>query len=463
MTSNLWQPRPLLALLALLTFAFVDARETQDAAFADAWVRLFYERVKGEGLTPPVAARIYAYAGVALHEAVAASTPGTPSLARRLNDLNAPPVPAPETSYDVPTVLSATLATVTKGLFERTTARWQPFAASTLATKGAISELYGSQLAARQGVLEADLLRRSLRRGLELGEALLAWAETDTFGPTRTMTYRSAAELHEMNAREPASWLPRAFGREPVEPYWARVRPFTLTEAGACHVPLEMAFSTDPASAFYGQALEVYETSQTLTDEQAEIAFFWDDEAKETGTVPGHFMMIASEMVQQHNLSLREAAQLYATLSVALHDAFVSAWTSKYEVMLLRPDTFINAYIDPDWKPLLDMPNFPEYPSGHSVGGAAAAVVLTHFFGDAPFNDPYGVINELPGYALGSAVTAERPFSSFWAAAEENALSRLYGGVHYRVAIDHGMEQGTCVGQRVLANLGDITRRSVSR
>jgi len=117
-------------------------------------------------------------------------------------------------------------------------------------------------------------------------------------------------------------------------------------------------------------------------------------------------------------------------------------WRVKYEYDLLRPVTYIQRLIDPKWRPLLITPPFPEYPSGHSSQSGAAATVLNGFFGENfAFTDRTHEKDGLP----------PRSFPSFWAAAEEAALSRLYGGIHFRAAIARGLDQGRCVGARVIA------------
>ena len=98
--------------------------------------------------------------------------------------------------------------------------------------------------------------------------------------------------------------------------------------------------------------------------------------------------------------------------------------------------------MDPKWEPLLNTPPFPEYPSGHSTQSGAAAEVLTDFFGeDFAFEDATHLDDGLE----------PRRFPSFWAAAQEAGMSRLYGGIHFRSAIDRGLEQGRCIGRHVTA------------
>jgi len=124
-------------------------------------------------------------------------------------------------------------------------------------------------------------------------------------------------------------------------------------------------------------------------------------------------------------------------LGVAIADGFIGCWATKYEYDLIRPVSYIRAVIDPKWEPLLITPPFPEYPSGHSTQSGAAEVVLTAIFGaDFAFQD---ATHEADGMG-------PRAFASFRAAAEEAALSRLYGGIHFRAAIDLGLDQGRCIG-----------------
>jgi membrane-associated phospholipid phosphatase len=123
-------------------------------------------------------------------------------------------------------------------------------------------------------------------------------------------------------------------------------------------------------------------------------------------------------------------------LGIAMADSFIACWQAKYEYDLVRPVTYIRRVIDPKWEALLVTPPFPEYPSGHSMQSAAAAEVLTQAFGENfAFEDATHSADGLP----------PRSFPSFWAAAEEAAISRLYGGIHFRAAIERGLEKGRCI------------------
>ena len=448
-----------LALFALsLGWSFGFA---QDAAFANDWMTLLYARVKGESVTPPVAARIFAYTGITMNETLAALGEAD-SLEHKVRAGLGFPQTDPAQSYDTLTVMSAALYAVTTGLMKENSEMWQPFAISALETKRASSALHAQQIALRRQSVSHEVLSASLELGMGIGQVVLSWAGTDGFYEARDAMYASATELAAAHAEDAARWMSRGAGRTPIQPFWGQLTPL-IAAPDACHVPLGIPFDLTPGSAFDAQLLEVYETSQTLSEDERDAAYFWDDEPVETGTIGGHFLMLGTMMVKRQALSLREAAAFYAVLGTALHDAFISAWWSKYEVMLVRPETLIRETIDPDWRPLLQTPNFPEYPSGHAVAGAAAAEVLTSFFGEVSFSDPYGVKNPRGGFAAYDQEAMTRSFRSFNEAALENAASRLYGGVHYRVSAENGVAQGECVARRVLDELAPSKRTVTGR
>jgi hypothetical protein len=154
----------------------------------------------------------------------------------------------------------------------------------------------------------------------------------------------------------------------------------------------------------------------------------------------GHWMSITSIACMQIRADINTTVKAYLIAAMALYDGFISCWHEKYRSQLIRPETYINAYIDENWKPLLQTPPFPEYTSGHSVISSAAAEVLTYMFGDG---FAYADDTET-GYGL-----PVRYFNSFRHAAQEAAISRFYGGIHYRQAIEEGSRQGMRIGSAV--------------
>ncbi len=221
------------------------------------------------------------------------------------------------------------------------------------------------------------------------------------------------------------------------------MRPFVLPSADACFPPPPITYDETPGSAFHQQAMRVVDVRRDLTDEQRFIAMFWRDNPLTSGLPAGHWFLIGSQLVDQLGLRLDDAAEMFARLGTALADAFISCWHAKYVYNLLRPITYIQRVIDPAWTSFVNTPQFPEYVSGHSVASQAAAVVLTNLFGDVSFVD----VNRLqpPSPSAGT-----RSQTSFYAAAREAATSRLYGGIHYPMGIDVGLEQGTKVGELIL-------------
>ena len=241
-----------------------------------------------------------------------------------------------------------------------------------------------------------------------------------------------------------------------VEPYWKRMRPIGLDSAGECKPPPPPAFSKEKQTGFYEQAYEVYKTSNALSQEQKNIALFWDcnpfflntqghlNFATKKLSPGGHWISIAGIAARKTKSDLATTLVAYLLTSIAVYDGFISCWDEKYRSNLIRPETYINGVIDEYWRPLLQTPPFPEYPSGHSVISTAAAVVLTSLFGDTfSFEDSTETDYGLP----------VRSFGSFQQAADEAAISRLYGGIHYRAAIENGQEQGRRVGEKILSRI----------
>jgi hypothetical protein len=209
-------------------------------------------------------------------------------------------------------------------------------------------------------------------------------------------------------------------------------------------------------SAFYKLVEEVYEVGVNLDEEQRIIASFWDCNPfvmHQTGhimfatkkiTPGGHWMGITGVACRKIDADLMTTIKAHSMVSIALFDAFISCWDEKYRSSLIRPETVINEKIDPDWLPTLQTPPFPEHTSGHSVISTASAVVLTAIFGDNfDFLDVVEVDYGLP----------QRNFNSFLEASQEAAISRLYGGIHYRPAIEDGVVQGRKVGELVVNQL----------
>jgi hypothetical protein len=251
-----------------------------------------------------------------------------------------------------------------------------------------------------------------------------------------------------------AYWQPTAPGfMAPVEPYWYTLRMFILDSCSQFTGGEPDVYDTATSSGFYKQVKEVYAIKKNLTKEQADIAMFWDCNPfalQQVGHLEfglkkispgGHWMGITGIACRKQKLSLGKTAYAHAIVSMGMCDAFVSCWNNKYKFNRVRPVTAIQKLLDREWTPLLQTPPFPEYTSGHSVISTASATILTHLFGDNfSFTDDTEVEFGLPA----------RKFSSFKQACSEAAISRLYGGIHFRDAIDYGVKEGEQIGNFVV-------------
>jgi hypothetical protein len=289
--------------------------------------------------------------------------------------------------------------------------------------------------------LPPEVVARSAAYGTAIAAHVLAWAAGDGGAVVENMGFPEAYALTE----GPAHWVPTSLIRQqqtPLLPGWGENRTFAMPDGAACPLPPPPAYSEAPGSAFHAEALEVYETVNALDAEERAIARFWSDDPMLSPTPPGHWISIALQVLDAEDAPLDVRAEVLARLGVALADSFVACWNAKYVFDLVRPVTYIRRTIDPAWEPPLITPPFPEYPSGHSTQSGAAAEVLTAAFGEGfAFADATHVDDGLPA----------RSYPSFWAAAEEAGISRLYGGIHFRAAIERGLDQGRCVGAHAVA------------
>ncbi|CAN5893704.1 hypothetical protein BH24BAC1_BH24BAC1_21060 [soil metagenome] len=257
--------------------------------------------------------------------------------------------------------------------------------------------------------------------------------------------------------KETGAWQPTSPGyMEAYEPHWASLRPFLLDSASQFRPLPPVPYNAQRETPFFALATEVYDLTRNLSEEQTLIAGFWDCNPfflTQMGHVSfgtkkispgGHWMGITGIACTQKKLPLAETVRWHTLVGITMADAFISCWNEKYRSNRIRPETFINETIDRDWRPLLQTPPFPEYTSGHSVVSTSVAVVLTQLAGeDFAYTDTVEVEFGLPA----------RSFRSFRQAAQEAAISRLYGGIHFRDAVDNGVQQGEQIGRYVLQRL----------
>lgn len=273
-----------------------------------------------------------------------------------------------------------------------------------------------------------------------------------------------------VDTEDPSRWQPTPPAyMDGIEPHWNKIRPFVIDSAEQFKPVPPPPFSLEKDSDFYKELAEVYEISKQITEkgddsEEIKIAQFWDCNPYVSVTrghlmfatkkiSPGaHWMGITKIASKKTNSDFDKTLYAYTKASIAMADAFISCWDEKYRSNLIRPETLINEHIDENWKPVLQTPPFPEYVSGHSVVSGAASVALTDIFGDDfSFDDDTEVAYGLP----------VRSFDSFKQAADEAAISRMYGGIHYRAAVEIGVKQGRDLGKFVVDNLKMIDSKGM--
>lgn len=398
---------------------------------ASDWMEIVRKTVKIENKNPPQASRIYGYNGVALYESLISGMSQNKSLAGQINGYPSA-TQAPSSEVDYPLVANEVLHELNKSLFG---------SGISSASSTRLDSIYSANLTERNAIIGNFKTNNSVSYGKQLADNIITYISSDNFVETRTMNY----VVPVRDAQHPNFWAPTSPSvTMPAEPFWGAIRPISLASP-EMSVPSEIPFDIIVGSPFYNQALEVYTTSQQLTQAQKNIALWWADGAGATATPPGHWVAIENQLRTNLNLNLQQAAEMYALVGIAMTDAFISCWYSKFKFNLLRPQTYIRDYIPgaQNWTPFLATPGFPEYPSGHSVCSGAGAEILTQLYGNQAFVDNTNASSSLnPRY-----------YNSFNDAANEAAMSRVYGGIHFREASEKGLLQGKMIAQDLMIKI----------
>jgi hypothetical protein len=383
--------------------------------------------------SPPVAARIYAYMSVAGYEAAIPQDKRYVTLAGQLTGLE--PVPQPADGEEYCFQLASVQAMLKVG--------------RTLVFSEDKMDVFYEKIMQefKDTDIPDDVFERSIAYGSQVADHIVAWSGKDNYKQSRSFPKYSILD-------DPATWKPTPPAyMDAIEPHWNKIRTFGIDSAGQFKPKAPTAFSIEKESPFYKEALEVYNIGKNLTEDQREIASFWDCNpfvmnvkghvmfATKKISPGGHWMNITHVACVKSKADFTQSAEAYVMVAVALFDGFVSCWDEKYRSRLIRPETYINQYVDEDWVPLLQTPPFPEYTSGHSVISGSAAMTLTSLFGE---NFAFTDSTEIE-FGLTS-----RNFKSFDEACTEAAISRMYGGIHYRPAFENGLVQGKAIGNYIL-------------
>lgn len=397
--------------------------KTYTSEVSIAWMNMQLRLMRTATAIPNVAfCHPYAYSGIALYEAVVPGMPAHQSLEGQLNGLSGLPQTSPGLAYHWPSSANAALAFINKHMFPTT----------SIANQAAIDSLENALALRYQSEADAETINRSIAFGKAVAQKVFDWSETDG--------YLHASDAYTAPAG-PGLWVPTppAFAIASTA-YWGNLRPIVAGSVDNSQPGAPTPYSESPSSAFYAMAKQVYDASQTLTPEQTAMALYWRDIPGVT--TPGHFRSILKQVLEIEKPSLDKAAIAYALCAIAVNDASISCWQTKYHFNLVRPITYIRTVLGhASWTSLLGTPAHPEYSSAHAVVSAANADALTTLFGDH-----YSFTDHTYDY-LGFA---PRSFSSFRAIGEDAANSRLYGGIHYQPSINIGLVQGRKVAQNII-------------
>lgn len=395
--------------------------------------QLTIETMKTDGINPVLATRIFLYPNLAAYEIMALKTENSKSLSGKLTEF--PLVKPPEEEIYLELAALQAYYSVMLTLNYR---------------EDLLDDYYNTQIINQKKNYNQVQWDNSLAYGKSVAGQIIEWADKDRYKQTKGLPYY-------ISDSKPGSWLPTPPEyRSALEPHWGTLRPLTIQNLEYFGKPFRIEYSEDPESPFFQLAKEVYDSSFALSEEQKSSALFWDDNPDLNnfkGHIPfprrhinptAHWFSIINQIILKENFSFEKTAQLYAFASIAFYDANLVCWQDKFESNLIRPVSYIQNLIDPDWMPLLVTPPFPEHTSGHSACSAACSTVLTHFLGDNyAFKDS-------THFAVGLGV---EEFSSLMDAAWAVSYSRFYGGIHYKTGIIQGTEQGISIGEHIIETI----------
>ncbi|RYE30972.1 MAG: phosphatase PAP2 family protein [Sphingobacteriaceae bacterium] len=386
-------------------------------------------------VSPPVAARYYAYAMLGAYQIVAQNNPQVPQLASFIKVFSAEKITVPAKNYDYRIAAIYCILETGKNML--------PSGVSLQDDEN----LYVAQL--QKNKISQPVIDQSIAVAQQVSAQIVNFSKADNYS-------KLSAKLRYTPKKGDAYWYPTPPAYlDAIEPNWKTIRPMVIDSAGQFKPAPPVKFSKDPESAFFKLAKEVMDVSKKPTQEQLHVAAFWDCNPFAVTTSGhmaigykkispgGHWMNIAALAVKKLNLNFDQSIQTVALESLTLMDVFISCWDEKYHSNRIRPETYINKYIDINWKPFLQTPPFPEYTSGHSVVSSSSAEILTYLLGDFAYTDdteiPYGV--------------ESRKFTSFNQAAAEAMISRLWGGIHFRDSIEEGGKEGREVAQNIIEKI----------
>lgn len=397
------------------------------ADVANAWIQMHIRLTRSTtGYNSVVSDRSFAYAGITMYESLVPGIPGYKSLLPQIGR-SAITAEKKRDQYYWPASVNAAMAAITKSFFESTTP-------ANMASIDSLEAAYSTRF---QTEADAEKIQNAVAYGRKVSTAIFEWSKTDGGHEAYKHIVDPAFQIETGEGK----WVPTSpTNLLPVHPHWGNNRSFIANVAASTQPGLPLAYSTVAKSPFYEMVNELYTISLSLSNEDSVIAKFWGDLPGNLN-VPAHATNILTQLIVKNNFDLGEAAAAYALHGIALYDASISVFKTKYQYNLLRPATYIrNVMGHTTWNSVIPTPPHPEYSAAHGVISAASAVVLEKFFGknysftDHTYDATYGA----------------RTYNSFDDYAKEAGRSRLLAGIHFSPSIAVGLTQGKQVGNKVV-------------
>jgi hypothetical protein len=367
-------------------------------------------------------AESFAYIGIGLYESVRSGIKNSISLSSSLYLM--PDMPQKDNNgYDLVVSANAALASMVRSMYTGLTT-------ANLASIDSLENTYNQ----KSLPMNSEKFQRSQAYGRAVATAIRNWAITDQFNISNAGYVTPTSPV--------GVWVPTPplFGAIPVLPFISNSRPLLWANGIGVTPPLPFAYSESPSSDFYKMVRDVYDLSLILTTDQRNMALYWNDVGVGVGYTPvGHIMNVVTQAIEQTGANLGTAAQAYARAGIAMRDANIVLFRSKYMYNVLRPVSYIRKLWDPAWLPAIPTPAHPEYPSAHAFITGATMRAASGALGNVPVVDH---TYDFRGFE-------PRPFSSLDKVADESGNSRRYAGIHYLPSIIFGLAEGRIIGDRV--------------
>lgn len=383
------------------------------------------------GYTVPVSSRALAYIGIAMYEASLPANPHFRSLTESIDGFTVTPKFRPGEFIDVEIAINAAIARTALHFFK---------AASQIEIQRIHTLQNDIHRTLANNYEDRRIVDRSFAYGTAVAESLIQLDEIDELG---NESYLKNYLVSWQPVQSSGNWQPTPpYFLPAVFPNWYQVNSLGFP-ARNIEASLPYPFETTPGTTLYEEAMEIYQMSLSLNEEQKLMAEFWDDQMPNTTLgSPARWLTIFMNLAREQKLHLEKTIEIYCKMALSNYNGTIATWQAKYRFNRMRPITYIRQYIDPNFQEYMSSSPTPEYVSEHALIAFSSAAILTHYFGNQHF------IDRCHEQTLGS-----RSFNSFMSAADECAISRMYAGTHFKHSIKEAERMGKFCADQTLKNI----------